>query len=326
MNLTLSLRKEKEALCRSENSEKFALGKVPISNPKFIVLGDPNRLQQIIWNLLSNAIKFTSPKGQVEVHLERVKEEAKTRLDRGTGNEKSLSADPLGFSHYAQITVKDTGIGISQDFLPYVFDSFRQGDASMTRKHAGLGLGLAIVRHLVELHGGTVTASSSGEGKGAIFRVKLPLLEESRLGGVERRKKSLDSLLSTRDSRLAGVRVLVVDDDADSRDFLVFALKDSGAIATAVNSASSALDVLVSFKPDVLISDIGMPEEDGYTLIRQVRTLPVAKGGQIPAIAVTAYAGDRDRHEAIAAGFQRHFSKPVMPDGLVNVIVELVGC
>ncbi len=315
---------EKEALCISDG-EKFALGKAPNPNPKFIVLGDPNRLQQIIWNLLSNAIKFTSTKGQVEVYLELVKEDAKTRGHGDTGNEESLSANLKGVSHYAQITVKDTGIGISRDFLPYVFDSFRQGDASMSRKHGGLGLGLAIVRHLVELHGGTVTASSSGEGKGAIFRVQLPLLEESRLEGVESRKKSLDSLLSTRDSRLAGVRVLVVDDDADSRDFLVFALKDSGAIATAVNSASSALDVLVSFKPDVLISDIGMPDEDGYTLIRQVRTLPPAQGGQIPAIAVTAYVGDRDRHEAISAGFQRHVSKPVMPDALVNVIVELVG-
>ena len=154
--------------------------------------------------------------------------------------------------------------------------------------------------------------------------VQLPLLEESSKWGVVSRKKSLESSLSTRNSRLAGVRVLVVDDDTDSRDFLVFALKDSGAIATAVNSASSALNVLVSFKPDVLISDIGMPEEDGYTLIRKVRTLPAAQGGQIPAIAVTAYAGDKDRHEAISAGFQRHLSKPVIPDALVNVIVELI--
>ncbi|MDF5732031.1 MAG: response regulator [Rhizonema sp. PD38] len=316
---------EMEALCISDG-EKFTLGKAPNSKPKFIVLGDPNRLQQIIWNLLSNAIKFTSTKGQVEVYLELVKEDPKTRGHGDTGNEESLSANQRGVSHYAQITVKDTGIGISRDFLPYVFDSFRQEDASMSRKHGGLGLGLAIVRHLVELHGGTVTASSSGEGKGSIFRVQLPLLLESRLGGVESKKKSPDSLFSTRDSRLAGVRVLVVDDDADSRDFLVFALKDSGAIATAANSTSSALDVLVSFKPHVLISDIGMPREDGYTLIRQVRTLSPAQGGQIPAIAVTAYAGDRDRHEAISAGFQRHVSKPVIPDALVNMIVELVGC
>lgn len=311
--------RKQEALSRRENGETISLGKVPIPHPKFIVLGDPNRLQQIIWNLLSNAIKFTLPKGQVKVHLDLVKEDAKTREHGEAGNEESLSV-----SHYARITVQDSGIGISGDFLPYVFDSFRQGDASMTRKHAGLGLGLAIVRHLVELHGGTVTASSSGEGKGAIFMVQLPLLEESSKWSRASQKKSLESPLSTRNSRLAGVRVLVVDDDADSRDFLVFALQDNGAIATAVNSSSSALNVLVSFKPDLLISDIGMPEEDGYNLIRQVRTLPAAQGGQIPAIAVTAYAGDKDRHEAISAGFQRHLSKPVIPDALVNAIVELV--
>ncbi len=317
---------EKEALCRRENGEKLAPENARILNPKFIVLGDPNRLQQIIWNLLSNAIKFTSTKGQIKVHLELVKENAKTRGDGDAGNEESLSANLRSVSHYARITVKDTGVGISRDFLPYVFDSFRQGDASMTRKHAGLGLGLAIVRHLVELHGGTVTAASSGVGTGAIFRVQLPLLEESKLRGVGSRNKSLESPVSTHNSRLAGVRVLVVDDDADSRDFLVFALKDSGAIATAVNSTSSALTVLGSFKPDALISDIGMPDEDGYTLIRQVRSLSTAEGGKIPAIAVTAYAGDKDRHEAITAGFQRHMSKPIIPDELVNVIVELVGC
>jgi CheY-like chemotaxis protein len=234
------------------------------------------------------------------------------------------------FASYAKITVKDTGMGIKPDFVPYVFESFRQADGSTTRKHGGLGLGLAIVRHLVELHGGTVSAQSSGEKQGATFTVQLPLLEnkdKQKGKGKDAKTNSFPSLPNNSNnpsSPLQGVRVLVVDDDTDSRDFLVFALEDFGAIATAVSCASSALEVLTTFQPDVLISDIGMPQVDGYSLMRQIRALPREQGGDIPAIALTAYAGDRDRSLALAAGFQRHLSKPVMPDHLANVVAELV--
>ena len=291
-----------------------------IQKPKFLVLGDPSRLQQIVWNLLSNAIKFTPQGGRVEVDLEWV--------DKGAGEQASKGENSL--ASYARITVRDTGIGISSDFLPYVFDSFRQADGSTTRKHGGLGLGLAIVRHLVELHGGTVSVQSSGEKQGATFTVQLPLLEKKdrqRGKGKDAKKNSFPSLANhpnTPSSPLEGVRVLVVDDDADSRDFLVFALQDYGAIATAVTCASSALEVLTTFQPDVLISDIGMPQVDGYSLIRQIRALPREQGGDIPAIALTAYAADRDRSLALAAGFQRHLSKPVMPDQLADVVAEFV--
>jgi len=312
--------------------------KSTVENLKFRVLGDPSRLQQIFWNLLSNAIKFTPNGGQVEVKLSTVE-----GRKWGVGSREESHYSPA----YAQITVKDTGIGISPDFLPYVFDSFRQADGSTTRKEGGLGLGLAIVRHLVELHGGTVAASSPGEGQGATFTVRLLLLEErggkGELGapsGDQGARGNSGSPLEIRgqegegggysqipspQSPLVGIRVLVVDDDADSRNFLVFALEEFGAVATAVPSVSRALQVLVSFKPDVLISDIGMPEQDGYTLIQQVRTLPRTQGGQIPAIALTAYAGEKDRQKAIAAGFQKHLSKPVAPDELTSVIVELLG-
>jgi signal transduction histidine kinase len=278
------------------------------SKSKFLVLGDPNRLQQIVWNLLSNAIKFTAQGGQVDVLLERVFTPQPPMANRQL---------PI-----AQITVKDTGMGIHPEFLPYVFDSFRQADGSTTRKHGGLGLGLAIVRHLIELHGGSVTASSPGEGQGATFIVQLPILEGNReLGGGNKGNSTLPTPQSL---LLRGVKVLVVDDERDSRDFIVYALEDCGAIAAAANSAKSALEMLASFHPDVLVSDIGMPETDGYGLIRQIRNQPREKGGQIPAIALTAYAGDRDRQEALTAGFQKHLSKPVMPDELANVVAELV--
>jgi PAS domain S-box-containing protein len=299
-----------------------------IQKPKFLVLGDPNRLQQIVWNLLSNAIKFTPHGGLVEVNLEWVDEGAGEQGSRGAGEQGSKGENV--FASYAKITVRDTGMGIKQDFIPYVFESFRQADGSTTRKHGGLGLGLAIVRHLVELHGGTVSAQSSGEKQGATFTVQLPLLEnkdKQKGKGKDAKTNSFPSLPNNSNnpsSPLQGVRVLVVDDDTDSRDFLVFALEDFGAIATAVSCASSALEVLTTFQPDVLISDIGMPQVDGYSLMRQIRALPPEQGGDIPAIALTAYAGDRDRSLALAAGFQRHLSKPVMPDHLANVVAELV--
>jgi CheY-like chemotaxis protein len=256
-------------------------------------LGDPNRLQQVVWNLLSNAIKFTPSAGQVKVSLKR----------KGS---------------HAQIQVSDTGKGIQADFLPHVFDYFRQADASSTRAHGGLGLGLAIVRHLVELHGGTVRAESPGEGKGATFTVKLPLMKEHP-------KTSESRELFKNSPNLAGVRVLVVDDEADTRELISFVLEEYGAKATAVASAREALLALEKFRPDVLVSDIGMPHEDGYSLIRQVRARESKQGKPIPAVALTAYAREEDCKNAIQSGFQRHIPKPVEPNELVVVVGELVG-
>lgn len=313
------LQRNSESLQAQSSSVESTASLSQIPKQKFHVLGDPSRLQQVVWNLVSNAIKFTPEGGRVEVLLERVGGEEKH-------DGVTSSSSPLPIHHsssHAKITVRDTGMGIKSDFIPYVFDSFRQGDGSTTRKYGGLGLGLAIVRHLVELHGGTVRAESSGEGKGATFAVELPILEDRKTRKFILSSSEASSASST-SSPLEGVRVLVVDDDTDSRDFLTFALQDFGAIATAVSSASLALEVLTTFKPDVLISDIGMPEEDGYSLIRRVRELPSQEGGEIPAIALTAYAGDRDRQLAISAGFQKHLSKPVMPDQIADVVAELV--
>ena len=266
------------------------------------VNGDPNRLQQIIWNLLSNAIKFTPDGGQVIVGLERV---------GGSGGRRGEVE-----TSYAQLTVSDTGQGIRTDFLPYVFDTFRQSDGSSKRNFGGLGLGLAIVRHLVELHGGTVTAASPGEGQGATFTVRLPLMPRS--------SESLEVSPSTSPIALPGVRVLVVDDDVDSRDFLSFVLEQCGASPIGAGSVAEALTALAQFPFDVLISDIAMPIEDGYGLIRQLRSLRPDQGCDIPAIALTAYARDEDRRQCLAAGFQQHLPKPVDPDKLVAIVARLV--
>ncbi|MEH2237642.1 PAS domain S-box protein [Nostoc sp.] len=262
------------------------------------VLGDGDRLQQVMWNLLSNAVKFTPTEGKVEVRLEQV------GLD-------------------AQIQVIDTGKGINPEFLPYVFDYFRQADAKTTRVFGGLGLGLAIVRHLVELHGGTVQAESLGEEQGATFTVRLPLLKNSELR-VESAEAS-EPELSTEDTLLAGVQILLVDDQPDVREFFSFALEQYGATVTAVESAAQALETLAQSKPDILLSDIGMPLMDGYMLLRELRKLPPEQGGQIPAIALTAYAGEMNYNQAMAAGFQKHLPKPVDPVELATAIVNLIG-
>ena len=247
-----------------------------------------------------------------EVHAPRWPSRGAIRASRGHGDTRTrgrgefagtsppLSASPsLPSSSQAQITVSDNGKGIPASFLPYVFEHFRQEDGATTRKFGGLGLGLAIVRQIVEIHGGTVQAESPGEGQGATFTVKLPL--------------SLDSASSTQDSRpleavsdLTGIQVLVVDDDADTRDFVAFVLEQSGARVITSASADEALVILTRSQPDVLLSDIGMPETNGYMLLRQVRALPSQQGGQIPAIALTAYAREIDYQQAIAAGFQQH--------------------
>ncbi|MDI9637109.1 PAS domain S-box protein [Geitlerinema splendidum] len=261
------------------------------------VWGDATRLQQVVWNLLSNAVKFTPPNGQIEVKLER------------------LSDTPP--QSFAQIVVADTGKGIATDFLPHVFDYFRQADSTTTRKFGGLGLGLAIVRHLVELHGGTIQVDSPGEGLGATFTVRLPLMSVQE-----------DSPLEVAGSHfkldLSGVRVLVVDDEADTREFVTFLLEEAGAIATTVTSAEEVLSVLAQSQPDVLLSDIGMPGIDGYMLMQRIRALPPERGGQVKAIALTAYAGKFDRHRALAAGFQQHLSKPVEPEGLIRAIAQML--
>ena len=270
-----------------------------------LVYGDFNRLQQILWNLLSNAIKFTPSEGQVKVSLSQV---------MGEGKEE------LAIPKYAQIQVSDTGKGISSDFLPYVFDRFRQADSTTTRSHGGLGLGLAIVRHLVELHKGTVSAASDGEEKGATFTVYLPLLNsaEQRLKSAD--SSSSNSSLIPQNSVLSSVKVLVVDDDEDTRSFLITALQQYAAEVKAVSSANEALEALREWKPDVLVSDIGMPGKDGYALIRQVRAMQE----MLPAIALTAYAMESDRENALDAGFQMHVAKPVDPDTLASAIVLML--
>jgi len=280
------------------------------------VSGDPDRLQQVVWNLLSNAVKFTSQGGRVEVRLERFElSDLNDQLGDSTTQNSKLKTQ--NSSRYAQITIIDTGKGIHSSFLPHVFDRFRQEDAATTRQFGGLGLGLALVRYLVELHGGTVEANSLGEGQGATFTVNLPLMPLCTITpeAIESPKPLLD---------LNDIQVLVVDDDDSTREFIAFLLELHRANVIAAATASEAIAILTQFKPDILLSDIGMPEVDGYMLMRQVRALPLEQGGLTPAIALTAYAGEINHQQAIAAGFQKHISKPVEPDVLVEAIVSLV--
>ena len=266
------------------------------------IVGDPARLQQVVWNLLSNAIKFTPRGGRVQARLECV-------------------------DSHALIVVSDTGKGIEPEFLPYVFERFRQADMSTTRIHGGLGLGLAIVRHLVELHGGTVLAESSGEGQGTTFTVSLPLVSVYRREGDAERAHPAEADIEPPaqcPESLEGVKVLVVDDEADTRELLKTMLGQCGAMVTTAGSAQEALDSLEQAIPDVLVSDIGMPGEDGYDLIRKVRALPRERGGKVSAVALTAYARTEDRLRAIRAGFQIHVPKPVELNELVTMIASLV--
>lgn len=266
------------------------------------VSGDPDRLQQVIWNLLSNAVKFTPRGGKVQVRLERI-------------------------NSHAEITVSDTGEGISPRFLPYVFDRFSQADSSSTRAHTGLGLGLGIVRHLVELHGGTVQAFSPGEGQGATFAVRVPLLVAHHFPGEEIvGPAELPAALPPEQGfgDLTGVNVLVVEDNDDSRKLLQTILTRSGAIVKVAESAPAALRILAGEWPDIVISDIEMPGEDGYSLIRKIR-LQEPPSRHLPAIALTAYTRSVDRVRALAAGFQTHMSKPVEPAELVAAVKSLAA-
>ena len=257
------------------------------------VLGDGGRLQQIVWNLLSNAVKFTPPEGRIDVWLETVGTEV-------------------------QIQVTDTGKGISAEFLPFVFEYFRQADSSTTRQFGGLGLGLAIVKYLTELHGGTVWAESPGEGQGATFTVRLPLITDPTESRIES-----ESDLPEID--LTGVNILAIDDEADMRDLVSFILEQSGASVRVAASATEGLLMLNELLPDLLICDLGMPAFDGYSLMRYIRSKSNEEGGDIPAIALTAYAGAGNQKKALAAGFQLHLSKPLEPQKLVNAIAQLLN-
>lgn len=265
------------------------------------ISGDPNRLQQVVWNLLSNAIKFTPPEGEVRLEIEREED-------------------------FVEIRVKDTGVGIKAEFLPHVFDRFRQADASSIRKFGGLGLGLAIVRHITEMHGGTVHAHSAGENKGSTFVVRLPLviqtLEETE---AKERADRVRTLENETELSLDGMLILVVDDEEDTRQLLVQSLTFYGATVITANSAEQAFEELQEKNPDVMVSDIGMPDEDGYSLIRRIRLLPDRQHRDIPAIALTAFTRAQDRMRALTSGYQNHVSKPVEPDELATVIASLTG-
>ncbi len=269
----------------------------PMAGP---VSGDPNRLQQVVWNLLSNAIKFTPKGGKVEVLLARV-------------------------NSHLEVTVTDSGQGISADFLPYVFDRFRQADASSTRTYGGLGLGLSIVKQLVELHGGNVQAKSDGDNTGATFIVKLPLAPV-RTG--ESREHPTAMRLSAVDGEhipLDGVTVLVVDDETDARELIGEVLLQCGAAVLTASSADEGLKLLQSQRPNVVISDIGMPDKDGYQFMRDLRRISAVKGGNTPAIALTAFARSEDRTRAMVAGYQIHISKPIEPQELIATVASLAG-
>ena len=271
-----------------------------------MISGDPNRLQQVFWNLLSNAIKFTPKGGKVQVVLERV-------------------------NSHLEVSVADTGEGIATEFLPYVFDRFRQQDASTTRRHGGLGLGLAIVKQLVELHGGSIQVESAGAGHGTTFKVLLPLSVVQPApdpADTERRHPegvSTSVPIPVDRLHLTGVKVLVVDDEADARTLVQRLLEDRGATVQTAGNVGEAMERLQTQRPDVLVSDIGMPGADGFELMRQVRALPTAQGGSTPAVALTAYARSEDRLKVILAGFQMHMAKPVEVAELLALVASLSG-
>jgi PAS domain S-box-containing protein len=277
------------------------------------ILGDFERLQQIIWNLLTNAIKFTPKGGNVKVQLERI-------------DVASLpGAYPAVAGSHVEITISDTGQGIAPQLLPHVFDRFRQSDSSSTRRHGGLGLGLSIVRQLVELHGGMVTAESSGEGEGSTFKVIFPVrsVHDEPSKPAKKWPAIEGNTLIDREPSLAHLRVLVVDDEPDARDLIAVMLLARGAEVVCVGSALEALEEMDRQRFDVLVSDIGMPEMDGYGLIEKIRQLPAERGGRTPAAALTAYAGGDDHMRALSAGYQMHIPKPVEPTELTTLVANL---
>jgi signal transduction histidine kinase/ActR/RegA family two-component response regulator len=264
------------------------------------IAGDPTRLQQVVGNLLSNAVKFTPRGGRVEVRL----------IQRGAE---------------VEIQVTDTGQGIAPEFLPRIFDRFSQADASTTRRQGGLGLGLAIVKALVERHGGTIRAESPGLGRGATFIVRLPVLSGYEPGNAELARERVTKATPAVFRRLDGIRVMVVEDDTDGRNMLTILLERSGALVVSVASVREALDTLETIRPDVIVSDIAMADEDGFTLIRQIRARDAEHGGTIPALALTGYVFPEDRARVLAAGFQAHVGKPAAPGELVAAVATLAA-
>jgi CheY-like chemotaxis protein len=266
-----------------------------VSNDIGTVRADPGRIQQVVWNLLSNAVKFTPSGGHVDVDIERAKGEVAIR-------------------------VRDTGIGIPAALLPKVFERVQQGESGSTRKHSGLGLGLAIARQLVELHGGNIDASSEGSGKGATFTVRLPLAVRSAL------VDDGPSAEIPSDEALTGLRVLVVEDEDSAREAFVKLLSARGAVVQAFGSATAAREAFDMQPPDILVSDIGLPDEDGYRLIRSMRSIETRQGiARTPAVALTAFARPEDRERALAAGFDSHLAKPIDPDVLFSEIAKLAS-
>jgi PAS domain S-box-containing protein len=308
-----------------------------------LVKGDPNRLRQVIWNLLMNAIKFTPRGGSVSVHLGCVRQGQSSDVQSRTSDFQSRTSDvqnrtsdiqsqseirnpksEISPSSYVRLSVSDTGEGIAESFLPFVFDRFRQAEGSISRKQGGLGLGLAVARHLVELHGGNIRVESEGPQQGSTFIVELPLAEERRDPArrqERRREVERRSNVSTVPG-LDGIRVLLVEDDEDSRKLLGLMLKKQGAEVTSTSSSAEALGAIEEIF-DVILSDIGMADEDGYELIRKVRALPAERGGLTPAIALTGYATRKDRERALSVGYQLHLAKPVEPPDLVAAIASL---
>lgn len=267
------------------------------------ISGDPGRLQQVVWNLVANAIKFTPKGGKVQVILQRV-------------------------SSHIEINVADTGVGIKPEFIPHLFERFRQGDASTTRKYGGLGLGLSIVKSLVELHGGTVWARSAGERQGTTVTVQLPLTvvhQDTKARTPLHPRTTHVVAMSAAAPELAGIKVLVVDDQSDARDLIKRVLEDCAAEVITAGTVAEALVLVETRKPDVLVSDIGMPDADGFELIRRVRALGPQRGGRVPAIALTAFARSEDRTHALRAGFLVHVSKPVDPSELVATVASVAG-
>jgi len=271
---------------------------------RWCVGGDPNRLQQIFWNLFSNAVKFTPKGGQVKVELS-------------------------GDDSVVQVAVIDSGIGIKPDFLPFIFDRFRQADGSTTREHGGLGLGLAIVRHLVNLHHGTVEVQSEGKNHGTTFTVVFPAAEgelevDGHNGDMAVHESSEVEVLNSA-ALLQGLKILVVDDEPDSRDLVMAILRRHGSDVRCSESAAAAIETFCEWHPDLLVSDIGMPNEDGYSLIKRLRELESGRAKGIPAVALTAYATDEDRSQALSAGFQIHIAKPIEPENFVSCVASVVG-
>jgi signal transduction histidine kinase/ActR/RegA family two-component response regulator len=269
----------------------------PAASP---MAGDADRLRQVFWNLLSNAVKFTPKGGRVQILSQRI-------------------------NSHIEIVVSDTGIGIEAQLLPYVFDRFRQGDSGTNRQSSGLGLGLAIVRNLVELHGGTARAESKGSGQGASFTVRLPILIEVNFAaGDEPVYQEVTATIASEDgASLKNLKVLVVDDEASAREVASMILVQAQADVRTAGSANAALEVMDEWRPDVLVADIGMPDVDGYGLIRLVRSRSPQKGGDVPAAALTGYARTQDRLRVLAAGFQMHIPKPIQPTELVTVVASL---